>query len=65
VRAKGVLRKRESRADCVKRKPRPEVAIVLRSLWEVGYAESGKRGEGGCWEKDGVTMGSGTDSAAA
>jgi hypothetical protein len=29
VRAKGVLRKRESRADCVKRKPRPEVAIAV------------------------------------
>jgi len=29
VRANGVLRKRESRADCVKRKPRPEVAIVV------------------------------------
>lgn len=28
VRAKGVFRKKESRADCVKRKPLPEVAIA-------------------------------------
>ena len=34
VRAKGVLRKRESRADCVKRKPLPEVAIAVMRLRE-------------------------------
>jgi hypothetical protein len=51
VRAKGVLRKRESRADCVKRKPLPEVAIAVIGLrersvageWSYAFGDIGER----------------------